>query len=241
VECGSVSVRNRPYVLGARRDRPLDTRMVGFGVHRGSWTGGAVLDVQFARRRPVLPTYLSADHDSAVPFIMQAHFADPKHRDIKTVPYVALPSCRRTTDWDRAARMPGSSAVLDRADSRPDTGEFQQYTTSIARTRGGTGARRRDLDTPAANCESPAYRWRACLIADRVRRRLAWAPGVSRLGAGGRRLPRGAMLVVVLLELAPCPVEIAAVQHSRRSRHSRRTVPISRSTTGWERGTYGTV
>jgi hypothetical protein len=51
-----------------------------------------------------------------------------------------------------------------------------------------------------------------------------------------------AMLVVILLELDELPLEISCgpEQHFR-SRQSRRTVPISRSTTGWERGTYGTV
>jgi hypothetical protein len=49
------------------------------------------------------------------------------------------------------------------------------------------------------------------------------------------------MLVVVVPELDELLLEISRGQNSRRSRHSRRTVPISRSTTGWERGTYGNV
>jgi transposase InsO family protein len=44
------------------------------------------------------------------------------------------------------------------------------------------------------------------------------------------------MLVVVLLELAEFPFEIKRGKNSTRSRHLRRIVPISRSTTGWERG-----
>jgi hypothetical protein len=49
-----------------------------------------------------------------------------------------------------------------------------------------------------------------------------------------------AMLVLVLLKLDELPLEISSGPE-RRSRHSRRTVPISRSTTGWEHGTYGTL
>ena len=50
-----------------------------------------------------------------------------------------------------------------------------------------------------------------------------------------------AMLVVVLLKLDKLPLEISRGPEQQAIQDSRRTVPISRSTTGWERGTYGTV
>jgi hypothetical protein len=50
-----------------------------------------------------------------------------------------------------------------------------------------------------------------------------------------------AMLVVVLLEFEELSLEISRGPEQHAIQTSRRTVPISRSTTGWERGTYGTV
>ena len=50
-----------------------------------------------------------------------------------------------------------------------------------------------------------------------------------------------AMTVKVALEITELHVQIAAVQNRVRSRHSRRNVPIRRSTNGCDSGTYGTL
>jgi putative transposase len=91
--------------------------IVGFGVHRGVVDGVALCRMfNHATCGQSLPTYLSADHDPLYRFHQwQANLRILDIREIKTgAVRAALPSGRRTTDWDRTARMSGSHAVLDR-------------------------------------------------------------------------------------------------------------------------------
>jgi hypothetical protein len=69
--------------------------------------------------------------------------------------------------------------------------------------------------------------------------------GTPRDNARFRRAPvqprMRSMAVIVALEIEELHLQTAAVQNSVRSKHSRRIVPISRSTKGCESGTYDTV
>ena len=91
-------------------------RIVGFGVHRGVVEGVALCRMfNHATRGESLPTYLSADHDPLYRFHQwQANLRILNIREIKRCHTCRAPSCRRTADWNRAARISGSPPVLDR-------------------------------------------------------------------------------------------------------------------------------
>ena len=121
-------------------------RIVGFGVHRGAVDGVALCRMfNHASCGQSLSTYLSAEHDPLYRFHQwQANLRILNVREIKTVPYVprSHPVVERLIGTVRRE-------CLDRmlfwtaADLEGKLLEFPSTTTSIARMRGGPGARRR--------------------------------------------------------------------------------------------------
>ena len=91
-------------------------RLVGIGVHRGAVTG-ADLCCMFnaAIHGQGAPRHLSTDHDP----LFEAHRWTANLRileidEVKTVPNVPLSHpIRGALDWDDAARIPRSGAVLE--------------------------------------------------------------------------------------------------------------------------------
>jgi putative transposase len=91
-------------------------RIVGFGVHRGVVDGVALCRMfNHATCGQSLPTYSVRTMIHCTGFISGRRTCGSstsgKSRQCRTC---RAPSCRRTADWDRTARMFGSNAVLDR-------------------------------------------------------------------------------------------------------------------------------